>query len=65
MTIHSLLPRTVAGYPIDFHELETGGLEIYVWRDEQRDDGLLYSVRDWTEAWRLIAVLKKAARGQK
>ena len=65
MAIHFLLPRTVAGYPIDFQETENGALEIYVWRDEQRDDGLLYSVRDWTEAWRFIAVLKNAARGQK
>ena len=38
MAIHFLLPQTVAGYPIDFHETENGTLEIYVWRDEQRDE---------------------------
>lgn len=56
MTVAALiLPPRINGFPVDYMPAEGGGVDVAVWRDEQRNEGILVRCTDWNHVRRLIA----------
>lgn len=65
MTLHFLRPQQVAGYPITYHQSdpEIGGIDVYVWRTQARDEGLAVHCTDWAAVHRLVDAIRTAQEG--
>lgn len=65
MSVVELLPKTVAGLPVDYHRAdpEIGGIEVIIWSSAARDDGICFTVATAFEAHRVLRDLEKHVGG--
>lgn len=63
MNVIELLPKTVAGLPVDYYRAdpEVGGIEIIIWSSAERHDGIRFSVATAFEAHRVLRDLEQHA----
>jgi hypothetical protein len=51
--------------PIEYHKAdpEIGGIDVYIFYDESRDDGTMIHCGDWGDVYRLLRKLKRVLEG--
>lgn len=50
-----LLPSRLNGFPVDYMPDPAGGVDVAIWQDEGRNEGILVPCSDWDMVRRLIA----------
>ncbi len=65
MTLHFLRPQTVAGFPIKYHQAdpEIGGIDVFIWRSQARNDGFAVHCKDWAAVHRLVDAIRTSTEG--
>lgn len=64
MAIHFLHPQQVAGFPVEYHDAETGGIYVIVWRNARRDDGFRIHCPDWGRVRHVLSTIETAMEGR-
>ena len=59
--IHFLRPHEIGGHPIDYQKADPaiGGVDVIVWKDARRHEGLLVNCRDWKQAHELLRTIRR------
>lgn len=60
--IHFLRPQKIAEHPVDYQKAhpEVGGIDVIIWKNDNRDEGFLVNCRDWKMAHELVDVIRRA-----